>query len=146
MRAGLLMPYLKQVQMSSCQILIIDDDTDDVEILAEAFAQLGVTSVHYVYTGIQAFTYLQQFEVKEELPKLIVTDIYLPGIRGDQLLIDLKKMDNYKHIHVIVLSCSKTQQEIERYRQMGAADYLVKPSSYNEYVEVAKAMLEKINF
>jgi CheY-like chemotaxis protein len=131
--------------MSACKILIIDDDTDDIEILAEAFAQSGVSSVHYVHTGMQAFIYLQQFEGKEELPKLIVTDLYLPGIRGDQLLADLKRMDKYKHIHVIVLSSSKTQQEIERYLEMGAADYLVKPTSYSDYVQVAKAMLEKIN-
>jgi DNA-binding NarL/FixJ family response regulator len=53
-------------------------------------------------------------------------------------------MDKYKHIHVVVLSSFKTEEEIEKYKQMGADDYLAKPSSYDAYVQVAKLMSEKI--
>ena len=48
--------------MSGCKILIIDDDEDDVEILSDAFAQCGVEGVHYVFTAMQAFIYLQEKE------------------------------------------------------------------------------------
>ena len=67
--------------MANCKILIIDDDEDDVEILADAFTQCGVDGVHYVYTAMEAFAYLEEVE-HECLPKLIVTDLYLPGITG----------------------------------------------------------------
>jgi CheY-like chemotaxis protein len=130
--------------MNSSKVLIVDDDTDDVEILADAFTQSGVENVHYVHSAMQAFMYLQSVENKESLPKLIVTDLYLPGISGAQLIADLKGMDKYKHIHVVVLSSFKTEEEIEKYKQMGADDYLAKPSSYDEYVQVAKMMSEKI--
>jgi CheY-like chemotaxis protein len=129
--------------MEMCKILIIDDDTDDTEILAEAFTQSGVESVHFVHTAMQAFLYLETIEDPGNLPKLIVTDLYLPGISGPQFLEDLKKMEKYAHIHVIILSSLKTEKEIEKYRKMGAEDYLVKPTTYNEYVEVAKRMKEK---
>jgi CheY-like chemotaxis protein len=122
--------------MADCKILIIDDDEDDVEILADAFTQSGVDGVHYVFSAVQAFMYLQELEY-HCLPKLIVTDHFLPGITGAEFLKDLKGMDKYKHIHVVVLSNVKTEQEIERYKEMGADDYLVKPSTYNEYVEIA---------
>jgi CheY-like chemotaxis protein len=130
--------------MSYCKILIIDDDTDDVEILADAFTQSGVDGVHYVHSAMQAFMYLQSIEDPSNLPKLIVTDLYLPGITGPEFLADLKKMDKYKHIHVIVLSGSKTQKEIEKYKELGAIDYLTKPSSYDQYVKVAKDIAEKV--
>ena len=129
--------------MAQAKILIVDDDTDDVEILADAFIQTGVESVDYVHSAMQAFMYLQSVENKEELPKLIVTDMYLPGMTGTEFLIDLKNMEKYRHIHVIVLSSVKSQKEIERYKDLGAIDYLVKPSSYEEYVEVAKSMAAK---
>ena len=77
--------------MAGHKILIIDDDTDDVEILSEAFTQNGVKSVNYVHSAIQAFMYLESIENKEDLPKLIVTDLYLPGITGKEFLADLKK-------------------------------------------------------
>lgn len=130
--------------MPSAKILIVDDNTDDVEILADAFTQTGVESVHYVHTAMQAFMYLQSVENKADLPKLIVTDMYLPGITGKEFLTDLKKMEKYKEIHVIVLSSVKTPNEVERYKQMGADDYLIKTSTYDEYVQVARNIVAKM--
>ena len=125
-----------------CRILIIDDDEDDVAILSEAFLQCGVDSVHYVFSGMQAFIYLEGVE-HSCLPKLIVTDHFLPGMTGMEFVKDLKGMEKYKQIHVIVLSSDKTPKEIEGYKQMGADDYLLKPSSYDEYVKVAADMKRK---
>lgn len=129
--------------MKGSKILIIDDDNDDVEILSEAFARSGVESVHYVHTVMEAFIYLQALP-PTELPELVVTDLYLPGITGLEFLADLKAMEKYKHIHVIVLSTVKSAVEIERYKQLGAADYVKKPSSYEEYLEVAQNIKNRL--
>ena len=129
--------------MQGSKILIIDDDTDDVEILSDAFSKSGVESVHYVHSAMEAFIYLEQLD-SGEMPKLIVTDMYLPGITGAEFLVDLKKMKPYKDIHVVVLSTIKSAVEIERYKQMGAVDYLQKPSSYEEYLQVAERIKKRI--
>ena len=129
--------------MAGSRILIIDDDSDDVEILADAFTQSGVGSVHYVHSAMKAFMYLESINDPDQLPKLIVTDHYLPGITGREFLTDLKKMEKFKHIHVVVLSSEKSKKEIERYKQLGAVDYLVKPSSYDEYLQVAQDIAAK---
>jgi CheY-like chemotaxis protein len=130
--------------MLPCKILIIDDDTDDVEILADAFTQSGVDGVHYVHTAMQAFVYLEGIKDPQNLPRLIVTDLYLPGISGPEFLKDLKDMERYKHIPVVVLSSIKTEAQIEKYRQMGAADYLVKPVTYEEYLKVANDLAQRL--
>jgi CheY-like chemotaxis protein len=129
--------------MADCKVLIIDDDEDDVGILAEALTKCGVDGVHYVFSAMQAFMYLEEV-APECLPKLIITDLYLPGMTGAEFLIDLKNMDKYKDIHVIVLSTFKSPKELEKYRQMGAADYLEKPSTYQEYLSVAAEMKKRI--
>ena len=129
--------------MNEPRILIIDDDQDDVEILAEVFTKSGVDGVHYVHSAMQAFMYLEEKQ-PEDLPKLIVTDLYLPGISGEEFLKDLKAMDKYKKIHVIILSTIKSEKEIARYREMGAEDYLEKPVSYNDYLKVAADIKRKI--
>jgi CheY-like chemotaxis protein len=129
--------------MKGCKILMIDDDEDDVEILANAFLQSGVNAVHHVKTAMQAFMYLETVE-HECLPKLIITDNFLPGISGKEFLADLKRMEKYQHIPVVVLSTSKTDDEIEEYQKMGILDYVVKPSSYDEYVKVAENIKEKV--
>ena len=129
--------------MSACKILVIDDDEDDVEILANAFLQSGVNRVHHVQTAMQAFMYLEKMEL-EALPKLIITDNFLPGISGKEFLADLKGMEKYQNIPVVVLSTSKTDDEIEEYQKMGIMDYVVKPSSYDEYVKVAENIKAKV--
>ena len=129
--------------MNVCKILIIDDDEDDVQLLAEAFAQSGVDNVHYVFSAMKAFMYLEEVQHKG-LPKLIITDLYLPGITGAEFLKDLKSMEKYKHIHVVVLSTEKTPVEIEKYRQLGAIDYIEKPKTYNDYFKVAEEIKRKI--
>jgi len=129
--------------MQGSKILIIDDDNDDVEILSDAFSKSGVESIHYVHSAMEAFIYLEQLKA-EEMPKLIVTDMYLPGITGAEFLADLKAMQPYKDIHVIVLSTIKSNVEIERYKQMGAVDYVQKPSSYEEYLQVAQSIKERV--
>ena len=128
--------------MLECKILIIDDDEEDVQILVDAFTQCGVDSVHYVFTAMQAFMYLQATR-PDRLPKLIVTDHYLPGMSGAEFLKDLKGMDKYKHIPVIVLATIKSERELQRYKEMGAVDYLVKPESYEDYVMVAAEIKNK---
>lgn len=128
--------------MADCKILIIDDDEDEVKILADAFSQCGVDEVHYVFTAMEAFKYLQE-TAKDCLPKLILTDHFLPGISGAEFLRDLKRMAKYQHIPVIVLATTKTDKEIEKYREMGAFDYLVKPVSYQDYVKVAADIKSK---
>ena len=122
--------------MTDCKILIIDDDQDDIAILAEAFNQCGVEKIHYVFTAMQAFMYLQSVE-HDCLPKLIVTDHFLPGMTGAEFLQDLKAMPKYKDITVIVMATVKTEAQLERYRKLGALDYLTKPTTYDEYVKVA---------
>ena len=110
--------------MNSCKILMIDDDEDDVEILANAFLQIGMTAVHHVKTAMQAFMYLKTTE-HECLPKLIITDNFLPGFSGKEFLADSKTMEKYKNIPVIVLSTSKTDDEIEEYKKIGILEYVV---------------------
>ncbi len=131
--------------MAPCKILIIDDDHDDVEILSELFKNSGVDSIHHVNTARLAFSYLQEFDSKADLPKLIITDAYLPGTTGAAFLADLKIIENYKHIHVIVLSSVKIEKEIQQFLQLGASDYFVKPHSYDEYKEVAALIKSRFN-
>lgn len=129
--------------MKECKILIIDDDEDDIGLLSDAFLQSGVESLHYVYSAMQAFMYLEQLD-HDYLPKLIITDHFLPGMTGAEFLNDLKEMEKYKHIHVVVLSTNKSLKEIENYLQMGAMEYIHKPSTYAEYQQVAAEIKRKV--
>lgn len=129
--------------MPTCQILIIDDDEDDISLLSETLVSCGVDEVHYVFSAMEAFMYLEAIQTKADLPKLIITDHYLPMINGTEFMEDLKKMNLYKDIHVIVLS-NVGPPEVEKYQQLGVKDVVPKPNTYEEYVALAKKITEEI--
>jgi CheY-like chemotaxis protein len=128
--------------MNNCKILIIDDDKDDVEILAEALTECGVDGIHYVNSAMKAFIFLEQLD-SNNLPKLIITDLHLPAISGAQFLKDLKGMDKYKDILVVLTATIKPPTEIDAFREIGEVDFLIKPESCQDYVNVAAEMKRK---
>jgi CheY-like chemotaxis protein len=93
---------------------------------------------------MQAFMYLEEVKMNAELPRLIVTDMHLTGITGQEFLEDLKGMVPYKHIHVIVLSSHKSERDIEKARRLGALDYIAKPFTYDQYIKVAEEIKRKV--
>lgn len=129
--------------MRDCNVLIVDDDKDDIGFLAEALTQVGVDSIHYVFSAMLAFIYLETVAA-DCLPKLVITDFYVPGMNGSEFLKKLKGMGKYRHIPVIVLSTENSPKEIQKHRQMGALDYLIKPSSYEVYLAVAAEMKRRV--
>lgn len=60
-------------------------------------------------------------------PDLIITDIRMPGMRGDEFLEWIKQNDLFKHIPVIMLSSEDSTSERIKLLEIGAADYIVKP-------------------
>ncbi|HVG41356.1 MAG TPA: response regulator [Chitinophagaceae bacterium] len=130
--------------MKKCDILIIDDDDEDVEILSDAFKKIGLDKMHYEQSAEKALIYLKGLQNSEDLPKIIITDYYLSGSTGVDFIKLLKGLDAFKHIPVIVLSMQRTEKEIQKFIEMGAADYLVKPSTYDDYLKLVGIIKAKI--
>lgn len=76
---------------------------------------------------------------RANLPNLILLDLNLPDIRGDELLRRLKLEADLKEIPVIMISAEIQEDRIARLMAMGAAGYLCKPYKVNEFL----ALVEK---
>lgn len=75
-----------------------------------------------------------------ELPDLIISDIRMPEMRGDEFLAAIKSNELYKDIHVVMLSSEDSTAERIRLLKEGTADYIVKPFNPMEL----KIRIEKI--
>lgn len=65
--------------------------------------------------------------IKEYNPQLIISDIVMPEMRGDELCRRIKDDINTSHIPVILLTALSTDQHIIEGLQAGADEYIVKP-------------------
>ncbi len=82
------------------------------------------------YEVIEAFS---GFEALRLLPRnhvdLILTDINMPDINGLELISYLRANPNYKDIPVFIISTEGSAKDIEKGKQLGADEYIVKPFS-----------------
>ncbi|MGH2756508.1 MAG: response regulator [Actinomycetota bacterium] len=64
---------------------------------------------------------------QQHVPDLVLLDLHLPDLRGEEVLIRLHKDPRTRSIPVVILSADASPGQIERLRASGAAEYLTKP-------------------
>jgi DNA-binding response OmpR family regulator len=112
-------------------ILLIEDDKDDRKLFFEAardfdprIAFVGVPG------GEEALLYLK--DVRNPLPDFIFLDLRMPGLTGQQCLVEIKKDARLAPVPVIVYTTSKDEKESILLKSLGAAHFMTKPASPDE--------------
>lgn len=113
------------------KVLIVDDEAD----------LLKVSLLRLTKTGYEAFGAVDGQEAldlaRQRIPDVIVLDVFLPVMNGDEVATILKKDEKLKHIPIILISADgKTLAE--RARKSGADDYLAKVFESGELVSRIK--------
>lgn len=107
------------------QILIIEDDTDINNVIADTLSKAGYACTQ-AFSGTEALLYLERNSYA-----LAVMDLMLPGIHGESLLPKLKEK---QQIPVIVVSAKDELDSKINLLTNGAEDYLTKPFEIQELV------------
>lgn len=112
-------------------ILIIDDDIHINEMLEEVLIQEGY-QVSHAYSGTEALLFLAN-----EKPDLILLDLMLPGLTGEEVLPQIEK------IPVIVMSAKVEVKDKVALLLNGAEDYITKPFKIEELLARIVVQLRK---
>lgn len=112
-------------------ILIIDDDIHINEMLEEVLIQEGY-QVSHAYSGTEALLFLAN-----EKPDLIILDLMLPGLTGEEVLPQIEK------IPVIVMSAKVEVKDKVALLLNGAEDYITKPFEIEELLARIVVQLRK---
>lgn len=108
--------------MSTRTILIADDSATMRALLVAIVESLGDYKVVEASSGFEALRLLPRDHID-----LILTDINMPDINGLELIRYLRANPNYKNIPVFIISTEGNAKDIEKGKQLGADEYLVKP-------------------
>lgn len=103
------------------KIILIDDKPTIATIVGVYLAQ--DYDIEYFENPLPCIEKLE----KGEYPDLIISDILMPKMRGDDFLVFLKGDERFRDIPVIMLSGEDSSSERVRLLQVGAEDYIVKP-------------------
>lgn len=113
------------------KILVTDDDIHIGNLLEEALSREGY-SVMRAYSGTEA-----QLVLSKTKPDLILLDLMLPGLSGEELLPQIRD------IPVIVVSAKADIADKVGLLLGGAADYVTKPFELSELLARVAVQLRK---
>jgi len=88
------------------KVLLVEDDVDLAQLYRGVLRMSGFDAAH-VIDGISALRLLE-----EEVPDLIVVDMHLPVLNGDQLLREIAAHADLRHIPAIVVTGSDIQPDM----------------------------------
>ena len=122
-------------------ILVGEDDTDDQEMLTEVFSSIDKSFILlFVNNGKEVLSALQKLR-DDQLPCLVVLDYNMPGLNGAEIVKEIGQNERYKDIPKIVWSTSGSDQFKKLCLELGAVDYVIKPSNNADLEKIARYML-----
>jgi len=102
------------------KILIIEDELILCELLQKKLGEEGY-EVSVAKDGEEGLR-----RIREEKPDLILLDILMPKMGGLEMMEEMEKEPELKRIPVIIISNSGQPVELDRAKQLGAKDWLIK--------------------
>ena len=127
------------------RILSAEDDSRDVELTLAALSDINLANkVDVVNDGEQALDYIfkrNNYEEREnDNPPVILVDLKMPKIDGLEVLKQLKEIDDYRKIPVVILTSSKMESDLIKSYDLGVNAYVVKPVKFEEFVKAVKTL------
>ena len=117
------------------KILLIDDEKDIVDLIAEALQQDSFGSIEKAYTGTDAIRICREYQ-----PDVIVLDVMLPDMDGFEVC---KAIREFSICSILFLSSRSDDVDKILGLSCGGDDYITKPFSPREIVYRIKAQLRR---
>jgi len=127
-------------------ILLIEDDEAHAALITRILEEVNPEAeIRLVCDGEEAIEYLFQQgkytdQEKSPRPDLVLLDLRLPKLDGQEVLKAIKQSETLKAIPVAVLTSSESEYDIDTAYRNQANSYLVKPLGFAEFYEMIRRL------
>ncbi|MBR9843741.1 MAG: response regulator [Rhodobacteraceae bacterium] len=122
------MPDLKRV-------VHIDDEPDIREIVRMSLALVGGLEVEQYPSGEEALNH-----IAEAAPQLILLDVMMPNMDGEETYRRIREIDGFADIPIVFMTAKASNADLQKLRDLGAFDVLIKPFDPMSLAEQVKAL------
>jgi two-component system, chemotaxis family, response regulator Rcp1 len=125
------------------EILLVEDNPGDVRLTIEGLNEGKVrNNLHVARDGVEALAFLRrEGDFRHAIrPDLILLDLNLPRKDGREVLQDLKSDPQLRTIPVVVLTTSRSEQDVLRSYELQANCYITKPVDLEQFITVVKSI------
>lgn len=118
-------------------ILLVEDNEDDVCLTREGMHEAGISAhLHHVANGSECMDYLRRQGAysNQQRPDLVLLDLNMPVMDGREVLAELRRDEALSVIPVVMLTTSSAHEDIEAAYRLCANAYVIKPTSFDQFV------------
>jgi chemotaxis family two-component system response regulator Rcp1 len=133
----------EQTKTKTINILLVEDAPGDVRLTREALKEGKVLNTLYVVgDGVEALEFLKHEGkyARAPHPDIILLDLNLPRKDGRELLADIKNDSNLRRIPVVILTTSKSEEDIIKTYDLHANCYITKPMDLEKFIKVIRSV------
>ena len=128
---------LDTIESGKRKILIVDDDSEIVELLEDVLERDGRFEIKTASSGYEAGMATEKFR-----PELILLDYMLPDVNGNIVCQAIRRNPEFENIKIIIISGVVKQDEIAQLLKSGAEDFVRKPFNITELTDKISAVLQ----
>jgi PAS domain S-box-containing protein len=131
-------------------VLYVEDEESDAMFMKMAFASRGMEpALHVVGDGRAAIEYLSgtgKYADRTEypLPSVVLLDLNLPQVPGFEVLKWMRNHPDFARTPVVVFSSSTREDDRVKALELGANEFVGKPSSGMKFGQVVEALKERL--
>ena len=122
--------------LSQWSVLLVDDEPDNIGVVEYIFrfSNVRVRSAMSVSSGIEM--------LQAELPTVLLTDVRMARMSGEDLLKVIRANDAWKHLKVIAITAYALEGDRERFLGMGFDGYISKPITIGTLIGDVQRVVE----
>lgn len=125
------------------EILLIEDDLEDAGMTIEALRKGEVPCrISLVRDGEEAMDFLHRKAMYRRAPKpdMVLLDLHLPKKSGREILAEMRSDGELEGTPVVVLTSSRTHEQILQAENLRVESYLIKPVDLDQFYAVVKSL------
>lgn len=127
--------------------IVIEDSEIDFMILERAFSEIkSPLDIVHCDCGDDFFEHVEaekdQYFSEDKNVFFVCIDLNMPGIDGHQILQKARDMEQFQSVPLIVLSSSNNPDDVSLAYKNGANSYIQKPETYEQYLDLAGALIK----
>jgi CheY-like chemotaxis protein/anti-sigma regulatory factor (Ser/Thr protein kinase) len=117
-------------------LLYIEDNLPNLKLIERILAQRPAIKMITAQQGSMGLELARQHR-----PDLVVLDLHLPDMNGDQVLVWLRSEPRTQKIPVVIISADVLDNEVRRLKELGARAYITKPFEVPHFLQVIDEIL-----
>lgn len=125
------------------QVLLVEDNPDHAFLTRESFEveRLRV-DLHHVDDGEKCMAFLRREGVYHAAPPvdLILLDLHMPRMDGFEVMDEIAKDEQLRHLPVIVLTTSYEREDVQRMYKLRCSSFITKPVDFNGFTRAVKEL------